>query len=135
MASLQCHKPSAQSNHTTCHEMTTTKVETTCQCQNKHNHQHSYTDKVKEITHKILNHTHKPTNHCSTATPHKVKKTEGQEGHCMSNMFDHHMKKKKNRKHDSGCSDSGSSSSDSEDETCKNKLLREDRSHRVWDIL
>ncbi|KAL6501751.1 hypothetical protein OROGR_026884 [Orobanche gracilis] len=130
MSSLQCHKPSAQTNHKICHEMTTTKVETTCQCQNKHNNQHSYTDKVKEITHKILNHTHKPSNRCSTATPHKVKKTEGQEGHCMSNMFDHHMKKK-NRKHDNGCSDSGSSSSDSEDETCKNKVLREDRSHHV----
>ncbi|CAA0812102.1 Unknown protein [Striga hermonthica] len=133
MATQQLCKPCDQQvNHTvTCHEKTTTKVET---CHNKHAHEHSFTDKVKDMTHKIFDHNKHPhNNNCSTTGVkthhhHQVKKTEGQDGHCLPKMFDHntkkHKKKSRKNKHDGGCSDSGSSSSSDEsdnEKSSKNK--------------
>ncbi|KAL3652758.1 hypothetical protein CASFOL_002441 [Castilleja foliolosa] len=132
MASLQCHKPCEQTNHTK-----------TCQTNhNKHTNEHSFTDKVKEMTHKIYhphghpNHTqltNKPTNNnCFTGPTahhhekkHNMKKTEGHDGHCMPKLLDHNMKMKKKKSHNKRAGgyndDSGSSSDESDNESCKNK--------------
>ncbi|KAI3468626.1 hypothetical protein Pfo_025289 [Paulownia fortunei] len=146
MASVQCHKPcekSCQQAKCSTDHQKTTKTET---CHNKnnttHSHEHSLTDKVKELSHKVFNHHEHngcgpnnghPTSNCSTTgtahcgvkteKKHKTKKTEGQEGHCMPKMLGH-MKKKKEHNHGSCSNDSGSSSeseSESDNETCKKK--------------
>ncbi|GFP86713.1 hypothetical protein PHJA_000815100 [Phtheirospermum japonicum] len=133
MASLQCHKPCEQTNHTTtCHQKGT-KVDT---CHNKHTNEHSFTDKVKEITQKIYHphghghpaptHTHNcSTTTTTTTTAHTVKPTNN---NCFTGAHGkHRMTKKKNKnksahnKHDGGCSDSGSSSDESDDDTRKTK--------------
>lgn len=132
MASIQCKKTNNQIQNTTYHQKPTI----TEACHNKNHttntHEHTLSDKVKDMAHSARklfhhhepDHTQKPTGNCSCGLKKKkekrmVKNLEGHERHCMPNMLDRLKNLKTTKNKEQKYSDS---SSDSDNETTKNKV-------------
>lgn len=171
MASVQCSKPTQQNNHvqssTVCNKTSTpTSQKAVCNktstptsqkvcnktstptSQKANNERHSFTDKMKEMAHKMFHHEHQTQNgqkahtqqlhqsvchescathgthanhsqHSSYPTHTTTNGRKKMEGHCMPTM----QMRKKNKEEKYKFSDSSSSSDDSDNEKCGQKKV------------